>query len=69
MAQPLRSILETRAPVIYNEFINNDFVVKETQHQFNQLSCELGLKHIDKLRKIADGLVGIARTESPRTMT
>lgn len=60
------SQLETQAPAVYNGFINGDFVVKETSHQFNQLPDDQALEHINKLGKMAGGLVGITRTESAR---
>ncbi len=58
--------LETKAPAVYNGFLNGDCVVKETPHQFNQLPDDQGLEHANKLGKIAGGLVGITRTESAR---
>lgn len=58
--------LPTRAPCVYNGFLNGDFVVKETSHKFNQIPDDQGLEHINKLGKVAGGLVGITRTDTAR---
>ena len=58
--------IEERAPVVYEGFLNGGFVVKETNHKFNQLPDDQALEHINKLGKVAGGLVGITRTDSAR---
>ena len=58
--------IEERAPPVYEGFLSGGFVVKETHHKFNQLPDDQALEHINKLGKVAGGLVGITRTESAR---
>ena len=58
--------IEERAPVVYEGFLNGGFVVKETNQKFNQLPDDQALKHINKLGKLAGGLVGITRSDSAR---
>ena len=58
--------LPTRAPTVHRGFLRGDFVVKETPHGFNQIPDDQGLEHINKLGKVAGGLVGITRTDTAR---
>ena len=58
--------LESTAPDVHNEFTKGDFVVKESEGSFNQVSTDLALEHVNKLGKIVGGIVGITRTESAR---
>ena len=51
--------LQQTAPAIYNEFTSGNFGVKRTEGAFNQLPTDQALEHINKLCKIAGGLVGI----------
>ena len=56
--------LETSAPGVYHEFTEGNFVVKESNGSFNQISPDQALEHINKKCKIAGGLVGLTRRES-----
>lgn len=53
--------LQQTAPAVYNEFTSGNFGVKRTEGAFNQLPTDQALEHINKLCKIAGGLVGITR--------
>lgn len=56
--------LETTTPIVYNEFQRGNFTVKETEGIFNQVANDFALEHINKLCKVAGGIVGITRTKS-----
>ena len=58
--------LEETHPDIYTEFVNGNFVVKKTNHRFNQISTDQALEHVNKICKVAGGLIGITRLESAR---
>ncbi len=60
------TILPITAPTVWEEFKNGNFVVKNTQKTFNQLSVDQALEHINKQGKVAGGLVGITRSEGTR---
>lgn len=59
-------ILETSHPDVHQEFMNGNFVVKTTNNTFNQLSTDQALEHVNKVCKVAGGLVGITRSEGAR---
>ena len=61
----MRQLKET-APEVYDGFINGDFVAKEADTKFNQIPDDQALEHVNKLGKVAGGLVGITRTDSAR---
>ena len=56
--------LPESCPDVWNEFKAGNFVVKESQGSFNQISPDLALEHINKQCRIAGGLVGITKTQS-----
>ena len=56
--------LPDTAPYVYKEFMEGNFVVKETEALFNQLSPDMALEHINKLCKISGGIVGITRSNA-----
>ena len=56
--------LETTAPTVFDQFQHGNFTVKETEGNFNQLATDFALEHINKLCKVAGGIVGITRTKS-----
>jgi len=58
--------LDRVAPNVYTEFTEGNFVVKESDGKFNQVSTDLALEHVNKLGKIAGGIIGITRTDSAR---
>ena len=51
--------LHETAPEVYQQFTEGNFVVKESEGRFNEVSVDLGLEHINKLCKVAGGIVGI----------
>ena len=51
---------------IFTEFVNGNFVVKKTGHGFNQISTDQVLEHVNRICKVAGGLIGIIRLESAR---
>lgn len=59
-------LLETSHPDVHREFMNGNFVVKTTGNTFNQLSTDQALEHVNKVGKVAGGLVGITRSEGAR---
>ena len=58
--------LKTTHPDAYREFLGGNFVVKSSHNKFNQLSTDQALEHINKIGKIAGGLVGITRSANAR---
>lgn len=56
--------LKDKAPSVYEEFKAGNFVVKETEGKFNQVSTDLALEHINRTCKSAGGLVGITQTKT-----
>ena len=56
--------LENTAPCVYKEFMERNFVVKEAEDPFNQLSPYIALKHINKLCKICGGTGGITQSNN-----
>lgn len=59
-------LLETSHPDVHREFMNGNFVVKTSFNTFNQLSTDQALEHVNKVGKVAGGLVGITRSEGAR---
>ena len=55
--------LRQEVPQVYNEFMAGNFVVKETEGLFNQVSTDMALEHVNKLCKVAGGIVGITRSK------
>ena len=51
---------------VFKEFMDGNFVVKRTDHNFNQVSTDQALEHIDRVCKVAGGLIGITRSDSAR---
>ena len=61
----MKNIEETH-PDIFTEFVNGSFVLKKTGHRFNQISTDQALEHVNRICKVAGGLIGITRLESAR---
>lgn len=49
------------APEVHKEFMNGNFVVKRLNGNFNQLSIDQALEHINKNSKDAGGIVGLTK--------
>ena len=60
------SQLETSHPDVYEKFMEGDFVVNTSRNTFNQISTDLTLEHVNKVGKVASGLIGITRSDSAR---
>ena len=58
--------LDSSHPDVYQQFMDGDFVVKSTRKSFNQISTDLALEHVNKVGKVAGGLIGITRTDNAR---
>ena len=56
--------LPDTAPEVYQQFMEGNFVVKESEGHLNQVSVDMGLEHINKLCKRAGGIVGITRSKA-----
>ena len=56
--------LHETALEVYQQFMEGNFVVEESEGRFNQVSVDLGLEHINKLCKVAGGIVGITRSKA-----
>ena len=55
---------EVTHPDVLAEFVAGNFVVKKTSQRFNQISTDQALEHVNKICKVAGGLIGITRLES-----
>ena len=51
--------LEVSHPDVQRQFMDGNFVVKSTHKTFNQISTDLALEYVNKVGKMAGGLVGI----------
>lgn len=51
--------LEQTHPNVFIEFMAGNFEVKRTDHNFNQISTNQSLEHINRNCKVAGGLIGI----------
>lgn len=56
--------LENTAPEVFQGVLQGDFVVKETEALFNQVPDDQALEHVNKVGKVAGGLIGITSTDS-----
>ena len=59
-------MLQQTAPEVYQGFQEGDFVTKETANQFNQIPDDQALEHVNRIGKVAGGLVGITRSDAAR---
>ncbi len=58
--------LEVSHPDVYQQFMDGNFVVKATHKTFNQISTDMALEHVNKVGKVAGGLIGITRSDNAR---
>ncbi|WAR24223.1 P52K-like protein [Mya arenaria] len=58
--------LENRAPEVYTEFMNGNFVVKRSNNHFSQIPTDQATEWINKLCKLNNGIIGITRNDSAR---
>ena len=59
-------LLKDTHPDVYLEFCKGNFSVVRTLNKFNRVSTDQALEHINRISKVAGGLVGITRTDSAR---
>lgn len=52
------------APEVHAEFMRGDFVVKRLQGNFNLLSVDQALEHVNKTSKDAGGIVGLTKNST-----
>ena len=58
--------LETTDPDIYQEFIDGNFTVNKNKIPFCAVGVDHALEHINRVMKVAGGLVGITQNASAR---
>ena len=58
--------IEDTNPDVYAEFVQGNFVVKKTGHNFNKISTDQALEHVNRICKVAGGLIGITRLDGAR---
>ena len=58
--------LEQIHPDVFIEFMDGNFLVKQTDHNFNQVSTDQALEPINRVCKVAGDLIGITRSDSVR---
>ena len=58
--------LENRAPEVYTEFMNGNFVVKRSNNHFSQIPTDQATEWINTLCKLNNGIIGITRNDSAR---
>ncbi|KAK4877224.1 hypothetical protein RN001_009730 [Aquatica leii] len=56
--------LENKAPIVYQEFCNGNFVVKRLNGGFNRISVDQALEHVNKTSKDAGGIVGLTKNST-----
>ena len=49
--------LEVSHPDVHQHFMEGNFVVKPTHKAFNQVSTDMALEHVNKVGKVAGGLI------------
>lgn len=59
--------LENIAPDVFNEYTHNKgFSVKTTDNSFNRIAIDQALEHINRVSKVAGGIVGITKNDERR---
>lgn len=58
--------LRTKAPEVYAEFIDGNFVIKKTNRHFNQVPDDQATIWMNKTCKIQNGIIGITRNDQAR---
>ena len=58
--------IEVSHPDVFAGFVAGNFVVKKTGQSFHQISTDQALEHVNKICKVAGGLISITRLESAR---
>ena len=58
--------LQNIKPLVYEEFMNENFVVKRSQSKFNQIPLEQATEWQNEICKISNGIIGITRKDTAR---
>ena len=58
--------LESKAPSVYHEFVNGNFVVKRSDNHFSQLPTDQATEWMNKICKMNNGIIGITRNDQAR---
>lgn len=53
--------LSIKAPEVYTEFLNENFVVKRSDGRFNRTAVDQALEHVNKTSKDAGGIIGLTK--------
>ncbi|KAK4881851.1 hypothetical protein RN001_005170 [Aquatica leii] len=56
--------LENKAPIVYQEFCDGNFVVKRLNGGFNRISVDQALEYVNKTSKDAGGIVGLTKNST-----
>ena len=60
------NLLEVSHPDVHRQFMDGNFIVKSTHKTFNQISTDVALEQVNKVGKVAGGLVGITQSNDAR---
>ena len=58
--------LKKSQPLVYEEFMNGNFVVKRSTSRFNQIPLDQATEWQNKICKISNGIIGITRNDTAR---
>ena len=58
--------LETSQPIIHQEFMNGNFVVRRGKGRFNQVPIDQATEWQNRICKISNGIIGITRNDTAR---
>ncbi|CAB3991828.1 Hypothetical predicted protein, partial [Paramuricea clavata] len=58
--------LQNTDTLVYEEFLNGNFVVKRSQLKFNQIPLDQATEWQNKICKISNGIIGITRNDTAR---
>ena len=58
--------LESKAPSVYHEFMNGNFVVKRSDNHFSQIPTDQATEWINKICKLNNGIIGITTNDQAR---
>lgn len=56
--------LEDMAPTVYKEYMEGQFVVKRLSGDFNKISVDQAVEHVNKTSKDAGGIVGLTKNST-----
>ena len=56
--------LQTDAPEVYRQFMAGNFVMRRSRGNFNKIAFDQALEYVNKVCKIAGGIIGITKNET-----